>query len=357
MILQIERGEGVHNGGWTAFGPDGYLYISTGEQANPPMAQALTLLHGKILRIDVNGDDFPASAELNYRIPAGNPFPLGGSNRPEIWAWGLRNPWRCGIDRATGDLYIADVGQQLWEEVSFQPGGLAAQNYGWPCMEGVVPWNSTPGCTDPLARREPFLVYGHNTPVAPTNQVGCAITGGDVYRGCAIPGLAGTYFFADFCTGRLYSLRYSGSVVTDFVNRTAQLQPPGGNILNPVGFGTDALGEIYICDIAGAVYKIIPPAPLGPDCNENGVNDACDIAARDSDDENQNGVPDECESGGGGDVDADGDVDIADLARLLIAYGACAGSPQFNPGADFNATGCVDLGDLAVLLQNFGRQP
>ncbi|MGE0481092.1 MAG: PQQ-dependent sugar dehydrogenase [Phycisphaerae bacterium] len=285
QVLRLTQPFPNHNGGWLAFGPDGYLYIGMGDggSANDPgnRAQDITSqLLGKILRIDVDGDDFPADATRNYRIPPTNPF-VGVSGDDEIWAFGVRNPWRNAFDRATGDLYIADVGQDVIEEIDFQPANVpgtlpgqagyqGGKNYGWRCMEGNNCTGLT-GCTCNGANLTlPIYTYSHG-------GGRCSVTGGSVYRGCQIPALQGTYFFADFCTSEIWSFRYSpGTGVTEFTTRTAELDPPGAlAINNPSSFGEDARGEVYICDRGGEVFRI-RPVTISPDCNGNGLNDGCE---------------------------------------------------------------------------------
>ncbi len=260
-----------HHGGWMEFGPgDGYLYIAIGDGGwgtSPPYngqpdyfgnAQNTGTLLGKLLRINVDADDFPADSNRNYAIPPDNPF-VGVDGDDEIWAYGLRNPWRCAFDAGTGDLYIADVGHSEWEEINFQNAGSSGgSNYGWKCMEGTH-CTTYGGCTctsPPLT--PPIHEYGHTgTPS------GCSITGGEVYRGCAIPELLGTYFYADFCTSEIWSFRYGGAV-TDLLQRTADFVPPDPLGIHSISsFGKDAAGELYICDLGGGeVFKIIPGAPI-----------------------------------------------------------------------------------------------
>lgn len=350
-LLVIDQPFSNHNGGWIGFGPlDGYLYIGMGDggSANDPgnRAQDITnQLLGKMLRIDVDG-------AAPYGIPPSNPF-VGLTGDDEIWAYGLRNPWRSSFDRETGDLYIADVGQNAWEEINFQrsasPGGL---NYGWRCMEGNH-CTGLSGCTcNAASLTDPIHEYFHNQ--------GCSITGGYVYRGCAIPELQGTYFFSDFCSHQIWTFRYVDGAVTEFTNRTAELAPGGGLSINWMSsFGEDALGEIYICDQnGGEVFKIIPQSFAGPDCNENGVHDDCDIASGSSPDDNENGVPDECDGPVCGDCPTDstgdGNTGAGDLAALLACWGPVV------PGCecfDANDDGAIDPFDLAQLLAAWGPCP
>ena len=247
---------GNHNGGSLAFGPDGYLYIATGDGggANDPNnnAQNINVLLGKILRIDVNGDDFPADSSRNYAIPDDNPFAGATPGAAEIWAYGLRNPWRISFDSLTGDLYIGDVGQSAREEVNFEaaggPGGL---NYGWDYREGKLQGPSAPP-NPPIAFTEPVFDY--------PREIGHSITGGYVYRGPA-PGLQGAYFFADFVTGRLMTLRMVNGVAEDAIERTAQVV--GADLQQISSFGTDNAGNLYVVSLTGAIYRLDPGIAAG----------------------------------------------------------------------------------------------
>ncbi|MEK7756222.1 MAG: PQQ-dependent sugar dehydrogenase, partial [Planctomycetota bacterium] len=257
-----------HNGGQLQFGPDGFLYVGMGDggNQNDPLnrGQDPGSLLGKMLRLDV---DSPP----DY-IPLTNPYQGAGLPLDEIWATGFRNPWRFSFDRATGDLYVADVGEDLREEIDFQSAGsLGGENYGWRCMEGS---NCTglSGCTcNSPSLTLPIVEYPHA-------GGDCSITGGYVYRGCALPNLLGTYFYADFCTGTIRSFRYVGGTVTEQQDRTAQLTPPQGPIRSISSFGEDAAGELYIVSLAGSIYKIVPLGPVGPVCGNNVVEtgEQCD---------------------------------------------------------------------------------
>jgi hypothetical protein len=249
-----------HNAGWMGFGPDGFLYIPLGDggSGGDPgnRAQNIDLLLGKVLRIDPSGDDFPADPNRNYRIPADNPF-VGVAGADEIWAYGLRNPWRSSFDRQTGDFWIGDVGQELWEEIDFQSGALTppftAANYGWRCYEGNAPYNTT-GCAPQGTRTFPVHVYSSGT-----GSGNCSVTGGYVYRGCRIPQARGLYFFADFCSGRVWTFRYVNGQVTDLTLRNTELNPPGGpNISTVSSFGEDANGELYITSLSGNLFRLVP---------------------------------------------------------------------------------------------------
>lgn len=259
-ILTIDQPASNHNGGWLGFGPDDQLYIASGDGGGAGdtnnHAQTITNdLLGKILRIDINSDDFPADPNRNYAIPASNPF-VGVTGDDEIWAYGLRNPWRPSFDRLTGDLYIADVGQGSREEVNFQPASSdGGENYGWHVLEGTSPFTTTtpgnPPANDP-SLIAPIHEYSH---VGAPNG-GNSITGGYVYRG-PIPELQGVYFFADFVSKQIWSFRYDGATKTEFQNRTASLAPVVGNIGNIASFAEDAAGNLYIIDYDGELYRLV----------------------------------------------------------------------------------------------------
>lgn len=264
ILKTITQDFANHNGGCLQFGPDNFLYVGMGDggSANDPnqRAQDINSLLGKMLRLDVNNSP-------TY-VAAGNPF-IGVAGADEIWAIGMRNPWRFSFDRTRGDMYIGDVGQDAHEEIDFQPAGLTgARNYGWRCMEGTS-CTGLSGCTcNSGALTLPILDVAHAT----TPGV-CSITGGYVYRGCAIPDLQGTYFYADYCADFIKSFRYStGGGLTNHVDRTAELAPNAGAIAGIVSFGEDGDGELYYCSISnGGVYKIVPDT--GPACG-NGVVEA-----------------------------------------------------------------------------------
>jgi glucose/arabinose dehydrogenase len=238
IVLEFEQPENNHNGGQIAFGPDGYLYISTGDggSGGDPWnnGQTLSTLLGKILRIDVE-----SGAPVTYTIPADNPFVGNSAARPEIWAYGLRNPWRFSFDRQTRDLYIGDVGQGKWEEINFQPASSpGGENYGWVIMEGPECYNAS-SC-DQTGLVLPVAYYGRS--------LGQSVTGGVVYRGSQFPGMAGIYFYADYQTGRIFGLR---QVENEW--KTTEFTDTRYNIAS---FGEDDAGEIYVVDLGGAIYQI-----------------------------------------------------------------------------------------------------
>ncbi len=343
-----------HNGGWIGFGPSGYLYIASGDggSANDPGNRAQQIVNqklGKMLRLDVNGDDFPADPTRNYAIPPENPF-VGMAGDDEILHYGLRNPWRSTFDRATGDLYIADVGQNAREEVNVAPAGSAGLNFGWRCMEGNL-CTGLSGCTcmSPSLTM-PIHWYDHG----PTG--GISITGGLVYRGCEIPEADGTYFFVDYGTNRYWSVKWNGSSATEFTVQTSKFTPTLEGLTSNlvVAWGENHDGEMYYVRHGGGtgqgwLYRVVrdPSADPLPDCNGNGQPDTCDIARGDSLDLNGNGIPDECEPVPG-DLNGDGIVDGADLGIMLGAWGECDGCDE-----DLNGDGTVDGGDLGVLLGNW----
>ncbi len=349
-VLTIAQPGNRHNGGFLGFGPhDDHLYIATGDGAAMGgfvNAQDINSLLGKLLRIDVNCDDFPADPLRNYGIPPGNPF-VGVDGADEVWAYGLRNPWRCSFDRETFDLYIGDVGSNNWEELSFRAAGsTGGENYGWPCMEGEACTGlGFCTCNDPILV-DPIFVYPN--PV----DASAAIIGGYVYRGCAIPDLVGAYIFGDHrisVGGKIWQLRHAAGVITELLEIQDDLDPGPGVQLNKITtFGEDAFGELYFGDAGGSeIFKIISADPVEPDCNNNGVADACDIVGPTSTDVDGNGVPDECDCPW--DLDDSADVGITDFLALLAAWGP-------NPGhrADFDGDGIVGIADFLALLANWG---
>ena len=262
-ILSIDQPFSNHNGGWIGFGPDGYLYISTGDggSGDDPgnRAQDITnQLLGKILRIDINRDQFPADAQRNYAVPSSNPF-VGRAGDDEIWAYGLRNPWRMSFDRETGDLYIGDVGQRAREEISFQPAASeGGENYGWRVMEGFRCFdNSQTGSNPPC---------GHTSLVPPLHDYprssGFSVTGGYVYRG-PIDELDGKYFFADYGSARIWSIEHDGTTVTEFLEWTDTFVPDVGQIDEISAFGEDAFGNLYVVDLGGEVFKLVQDVQPG----------------------------------------------------------------------------------------------
>lgn len=254
ILLDIPQPYSNHNGGNIEFGPDGYLYIGMGDggSANDPdgYGQNLQSLLGKMLRIDVDNPQAPN----NYGIPADNPFVSGGG-RPEIWSYGLRNPWKFSFDKLTGDMWIGDVGQNAWEEIDYEAAGTAGgRNYGWRCYEGNVTTSgvSQAGCPAFSTTAAPVFVYSH----ASGN---CSVTGGVVYRGSLFSSLYGKYLCVDYCTGFLWEVvpnGLGGFTGTQVANLSSNL--------GCVGFGEDMYNELYFADDDGIVYKLTNPSQCNP---------------------------------------------------------------------------------------------
>ena len=248
-VLSVDQPFSNHNGGHLAFGPDGMLYVGLGDggSGGDPQnnAQDDQSLLGKMLRLDVSGAS-------GYEIPADNPF-VDLSPLDEIWAKGLRNPWVYSFDRQTGDLWIADVGQNLLEEIDVQPGGSSGgENYGWRLMEGTDCFNPPSDCNDGSLTL-PIHEYPHNEPPFP-----CSVSGGCVYRGGQVPELYGRYLFADYCSDQIWSLTWSElGGVGEVTELTDQLTPTGG-YNHIVSISEDAGGELYVVDTsAGVIYRIV----------------------------------------------------------------------------------------------------
>ena len=230
-------------GGRVAFGPDGFLYLALGDSLtgdqNPGAtspAQDSASLHGKMVRLDVDHG-------APYTVPADNPFVSRAGWRPEIWALGLRNPWRWSFDRQTGEIWIGDVGEHLWEEVDLEPASTAGRNYGWPIREGSQCFLPAVGCTN-AGLTSPVFTYAHGT--------ACSITGGYVYRGRKTPSLRGTYFYGDYCGGWVRSFR------TTLSGPKVEFDPLASPLINDnvVSFGEDATGEVYVVMASGRIYRI-----------------------------------------------------------------------------------------------------
>jgi glucose/arabinose dehydrogenase len=259
VLLRQTQPFSNHNGGHLAFSPiDGTLYLGFGDGGSggdpQNLAQNDGTWLGKILRIDV--DDRDPGKE--YAVPSDNPFAGRTTPRPEIWAKGLRNPWRFSFDRGTGDLWIGDVGQGAWEEIDWQPASSpGGENYGWRRMEGLHCYDPASGCqTGSLTL--PIVEYAHAA-----NPNRCSVTGGVVARGAAVPEIAGRYLFADYCSGELFSVRRLGREATDGRNHGAEWVPAGGRSIGSVtDLGEDARGDVYVTDSAGGeVFRLTTTTP------------------------------------------------------------------------------------------------
>ncbi len=259
LILRFDQPESNHNGGWTAFGPDGYLYFSAGDggggydqHGGNGNGQNRTTFLGKILRIDVDNGE-------TYSIPEGNPYRGSLSLLNEIWAFGLRNPWRCSFDRETGHLWIGDVGQDQREEIDVIPSGVGGLNFGWRPREGAIHTPApVPASEQPVtAAISPVYDYDHT--------VGKSVTGGYVYRGNLAPELRGKYLFADYVSGRFWALTPDATGTNGTaVEITSQVNPAPKQIGGVSSFGEDAAGEVYICDLSdGQVFRIVSTTPPG----------------------------------------------------------------------------------------------
>jgi glucose/arabinose dehydrogenase len=239
-LLFVDQPYANHNGGGVLFGPDGKLYLSFGDggSGGDPQGngQNLQTLLGKILRIDIDG----TSSGGSYVVPPDNPYASGGG-KPEIWHWGLRNPWRLAFDRATGDLWIGDVGQNAYEEVDVARQGTSNLNFGWNVMEGSHCYNTRTCAATGLTF--PVSDYGHDQ--------GCTVIGGYVYRGSKYKFLVGTYLFADYCTGTIFAL---DAATNDLAPPVVVGEVPGGRVS---AFGEDADGELYVTRLSGEVSRVV----------------------------------------------------------------------------------------------------
>jgi len=237
QILRVSQPYANHNGGLVAFGPDGMLYVGMGDggSGGDPQDRAGNLdeLLGKLLRLDIDHG-------TPYTIPRDNPFAVSGAGRPEIWASGLRNPWRFSFDPPAHQLWIGDVGQGAWEEVDLVDDRAAGLDFGWRRFEGTHPYKPKDGRTTPTM---PLLEYGHDD--------GCSVTGGVVYRGRAVPALVGQYVYADYCSGWIRSVRAGDGRVAE--THLWNVPRPG----SIASFGVDGRGELYVIALEGAVWQVV----------------------------------------------------------------------------------------------------
>ena len=383
VVLSFCQPFGNHNAGQLAFGPDGYLYIATGDggSGGDPCNSGQTALSllGKLLRIDV--DNAPPDAA--YSIPDDNPFVDDPNVRPEIWSLGLRNPWRFSFDAETGDLYIADVGQNAREEIDFEVAGSSGgANYGWRRLEGDGTFSGGTAL-GPGELTGPIYDYTHGGGAFR----GCSVTGGVVYRGCRIPSLHGAYFLADYCNDWIGTFRVEDGAVTELQDRTADLNrgisPRRATAVS--SFGTDAQGEVYVCSMPSSLYRIVhestvnyrPTATIATDPDpadlvlENGrAVVVLDGSASDDGDGGEQGLTFEWEQTSGPDsVIASPDEAITEVEfvepgryryRLTVNDGELSaidrvtvdvedGAPRFIRG-DANVDGIVDISDGVRVL-------
>ena len=301
VLLEVEQPASNHNGGQIAFGMDGYLYLGLGDGggANDTFGngQNPRTLLGAILRIDVDG----RSGDLAYAIPEDNPY-AGNSNgwREEIWAWGLRNPWRFSFDRQMGDLWAGDVGQNRWEEVDLIERG---KNYGWNTMEGFHCFQPSSGC-DTAGLAMPVVDYNHSE--------GNSITGGYVYRGPRLSRLAGVYLYGDYVTRRVWGLRYEDGRTVE--NRLIATSP------SPIAsFGEDASGEVYVVGYDGRIYVLDETPGTPPPADFNG----------------------------------DGSVNFPDFLLFAQHFGSRSGDTGFEAQFDLNGDGVEGFTDFLVFARSF----
>ena len=309
-ILRIDQPFSNHNAGWIGFGPDGNLYVATGDggSGNDPQNNSQTItnnLLGKILRVSVDGDDFPNDASRNYSIPISNPF-VGQTGDDEIFAYGLRNPYRCSFDRITGDLWIGDVGQNAREEIDVISASTSGQNFGWRIREGTL-GPAVQGAIDPIYQ------YSRGSGALQ----GFSVTGGYVYRG-SISELDGHYFFADFVSDGLWSFRFNeddqadfdGTNFTDFEDWSNRVEIGLPTTIRGISsFGEDSDGNLIVVSLAGNVFRLCSVITLG-DVNRDGTVNFLDIS------------PFILVLSGGfqaeADVNADGNVNFLDISPFII---------------------------------------
>jgi glucose/arabinose dehydrogenase len=370
-VISASQPQSNHNGGWIGFGPDGFLYIALGDGgASNDIGSGHTSgignsrditnnLLGKILRLDIDGDDFPTDSERNYGIPTSNPF-VGVTGDDEIFSFALRNPYRCSFDSATGDLYIADVGQNAREEINVVPaGGNGGEDFGWRLREGTI---ATPsggvGGTKPVGAIDPVHEYTHGGGL---NQ-GRSVTGGYVYRG-DIDALVGQYFFADFVSNRIWSFawdssqtpdQFNGTNLNSFFEWTNQLTTDVGTVNAISSFAENSAGELFVIGLDGEIFRITG-ATVAASTTGDYLRDG-EVNLTDVDLLWKNIGSDSTGANATFDLDQNGSVDFPDLAQLLAQFVQTSdGSIGTLPG-DLNLDGRVDvLADAFALVANLGQ--
>ena len=319
-ILKIEQPMRFHQGGWMQFSVDGYLLIALGDGSTnlftgPARAQDITdgRLLGKLLRIDVNGDDFPKDPERNYAIPPDNPF-VGIEGDDEILAYGLRNPWTGSIDPQTGDIFLADVGHETLEEINVIVGGGAGENFGWRCMEGSQ-CTGVDVCTcNSKDLQLPIWERAHGS--AGGNW--CSIIGAEMYRGCTIPFLDGRIMTSDFCTREVWSVEWTlDGGVGEAVNHKQEILANSDISFfpAPTAFGHDNRGEVWIGGWSGEVMHLVPNVPVIRD----------------------------------GDLNCDGVVNVSDLLMVIGTWGPCDGCRT-----DIDGDHVVSVIEILLVIDNWG---
>ena len=400
-VIRASQPQSNHNGGWIGFGPDGFLYIALGDGgASNDIGNGHTAgignsrditnnLLGKMLRLNIDADDFPTDASRNYGIPASNPF-VGVTGDDEIFSFALRNPYRCSFDSVTGDLYIADVGQNTLEEIDVVPAeGNGGEDFGWRLREGTIENPSSVGGPRPAGAIDPVHQYGHGSGL----NRGFSVTGGYVYRG-DIDALAGQYFFADFVSNRIWSFeldstqtpdQFNGTNFTSFFEWTDLLTVDAGTVNSISSFAENSAGELFVIGLDGEIFKVTAAtitASTNADFLRDGVVNLTDIdllrknigspatGATATFDLNEDGSVEFSDleqmlnqfvqtPGGGtgtlpGDLNLDGQVDVLEDAFTLI--GNLGQNVSSYSDGDINGDGIVDvLGDAFVLIGNLGQ--
>lgn len=309
-IIFVEPNSGIsHIGGWIDFGPDALLYAGIGDGGSAARAQDLSTVRGKIIRIDVNQDDYPNDPLRNYAIPPQNPLATTGGH-PEIFLWGVRNPFRCGFDTERRLLYIADVGLSTREEMSVVPIDAPGRNLGWPCFEGTFAANPA-GCGPIESLVFPFIEYRPRD-LPPLYRSGSSIMTGGAYTGCAMPALRHHVLFADYLwLNEIYSVEHVNGTYASVARHA--LTGIGNHITQ---FARDGKGEMYIIS-SGEIHKLIPATPQSADFN------------------------------------TDGTVNTRDLTFLLARFGQPATPGSLAAPADFNTDGTINTPDLTYFLARF----